>query len=35
MMGVVGKWTAATAVAVLGLGLGMTRASADILPGSG
>jgi len=35
MMGVVGKWTAATAVAVLGLGLGVTHASADILPGSG
>jgi hypothetical protein len=36
MMGLVGKWTAATAVAVLGLGFGAVRASAqDIIPGSG
>src|SRR5262245_33272536 len=36
MMGVVGKWTAATAVAVLGLGFGAGRASAqDVIPGSG
>src|SRR5262245_66685918 len=35
MIGVVGKWTAATAVAVLGLGLGVTRASAEIIPGNG
>src|SRR5262245_40416840 len=35
MIGVVGKWTAATAVAVLGLGLGVTRASAEIITGNG
>ena len=36
MMGLVGKWTATTAVAVLGLGFGAVRASAqDIIPGSG
>jgi hypothetical protein len=35
MMGLVGKWTAATAVAVLGLGLGATSASAVVVPGNG
>jgi len=34
-MGLVGKWTAATAVAVFGLGFGAMRAAADIVPGNG
>jgi hypothetical protein len=34
MKGLIGKWTAATAIAVLGLGFGM-KASAEIVPGNG
>ena len=35
MMGLVGKWTAVTDVAMMGLGFGATRAAADIVPGNG
>src|SRR5262245_10971771 len=34
MKGLIGKWTAATAIAVLGLGFSM-KAAADIVPGNG